>query len=67
MPVQLHPETGSGWLATPFPESSVTEPGSFLPVIQKANYQDDEIAAEGVFNHKAAKRGSGRTNLKSAS
>ena len=43
----------------------VTEPGSFLQVAQKANHQDNEIAAERGFTHKAAKGGTERTNLKS--
>ena len=34
--------------------TSVTEPGSFLPAAQKAKHQDDEIAAERGFTHKAA-------------
>ena len=45
----------------------VTVPGSFLPTAQKAKHQDDEIAAEKKFNHKAAMWGSESMSLKSPS
>ena len=47
--------------------STITVPGLFLPDTQKAKHQDDEIAAEIEFNHKAAMQGSESMNLKSAS